>query len=148
MQDLDSRDIDSELSAEQQRNNLYELANLLDAVQAQRADNLLQPQPARRSIPKHFSLTVWACGTSACAIGYATFYVPFNKLGFGLDVNYGDFVPTYKLLRGWAAVHAFFGLTGEAARSLFDTSGYSCLFYVTPLSVATNIRSYLSQTAT
>ena len=60
------------------------------------------------------------CGTTACAIGYATAYPPFVKEGFRWLDSWG--VPTYKNKTSFDAVEAFFDLTYPQARQLFSDS--------------------------
>lgn len=58
------------------------------------------------------------CGTTACAIGYATTYPPFLKKGFRWCPEWG--VPAYKDKKSFDAVEAFFDLTYPQARQLFS----------------------------
>lgn len=63
-----------------------------------------------------------ACGTTACAVGWACLYPNFKKQGLGIrtfrNKNAGSF-PIFRDGGNWIAVEDFFGLTEHEARRLF-----------------------------
>lgn len=95
---------------------------------------------------KQFSMQVWkredACGTAACAAGWAASIPSFRRAGFGLERNsYSVYsVPVFQGRASMEAVRAFFSLTRSAAEYLFghyDTR--------TPKQEAKVLRVYVAQ---
>lgn len=94
---------------------LEKLADLLEKVAA----------IERRRKIKKFNMFSWAegdlgltknlCGSSGCALGWATAIPEFRKAG--LHLEYGE--PCYNGYYGEAAAEAFFEITAEAADQLF-----------------------------
>lgn len=78
--------------------------------------------------PERFNLRGWrsACGTTACAIGWALEMPYFQKLGFTKGVDfYGEttFCPEYMGQDGFEAIGLFFDISrDEAVRLFFDIS--------------------------
>jgi hypothetical protein len=87
--------------------------------------------------PERFDLGLWACGSVACACGWAGRMPSFKKLGFTLS---GGGYPMYRDLVGMEAAAKFFGLTVKQADSLFVSSSYRSGGRTRPKSVANRIR--------
>ena len=95
-----------------------------------------------RTVPrKRFNLESWVddeyppvldpenpeCGSTACAVGWATTIPEFQALGLYLSVVNGVLFPVFG---GWERLHAvvcFFGLTIAEGEHLFFDSSYSHL---------------------
>lgn len=60
-------------------------------------------------------LDTWACGTTFCAVGWATQDLQFQKEGLTLEYH----APMFEGKHEWAAVTAFFGITEGQAEYLF-----------------------------
>lgn len=88
---------------------------------------------------RFFSLSTWVsrdeCGTSACAVGEATFIKRFKDLG--LRMKKGNVI--FKGHGGWEAVCIFFGIGNDTANDLFTRDGYGTS-EVRPGQVADKIR--------
>ena len=119
---------------------------------------------------KHFKMETWAehngsprafaddaphleadgrfgCGTAACALGYAALHPSFRRSGLKLGAAdhwmHGPiWAPEFEGLFGFAAGEAFFGLTGDDARSIFDPSAGAGK---TPKQVAKRVRKLIRQ---
>lgn len=81
--------------------------------------------------PEHYDQTMWCCGPSACAGGYAAQDPIFNALGLSntslLEFPVEEFdekTPYYNSLYGIAALQAFFDLTHKAAVHIFGSYAY------------------------
>jgi hypothetical protein len=61
-----------------------------------------------------------ACGTAACAVGWACVYPPFKAQGLG---RYGS-GPEFNSEVSWAATMAFFEVDDYEAQSLFQSAAY------------------------
>lgn len=89
-----------------------------------------------------------ACGTTACACGFAGIDPWFNEQGFYLKPYQGfsgqRFEPAYKGREGWEAVEEFFGLSKKQATKLFSVSCYWC-DEITPQDVINRIESLLKE---
>ena len=87
-----------------------------------------------------------ACGTTACAMGWATTYPPFRKAGLKMewDLNdktgLGDGVIQYKDEDGFHAARAFFNLPKDHAEYLF---GGLSRRTETPVKVAERLEDYI-----
>jgi hypothetical protein len=116
--------------------------------------------PGRIALPEIFDMRSWydveyndeGCGTSACAIGYAMFYVPFIDQGFGAIQSFnGAFEPMYRNPTadsvGWTAVNEFFGLTEFESKPLFLAIYYDEAASITALDVAQKIQAFVSSNA-
>ena len=92
-----------------------------------------------------------SCGTTACAVGSACSYAPFNELGLSLFIEEdtiwaGRGQPHYKGLLSWDAVECFFGLTDPEGDDLFMTGGYQDFDYEpTPKDVADKVREFIEK---
>ncbi len=85
--------------------------------------------------PQWFDLSNWAdkgfsqkkCGTTACAMGWATVCFPKSGLKLKLEDEWGDdLLLVYKEHYGFEAAAAFFGLISlNEAYYLFDPGGYN-----------------------
>ena len=63
-----------------------------------------------KGIPDKFDMATWySCGTTACAIGFASLHPWFRRRGLKL-ITEGDETPAYKGETHYRAVMAFFGL--------------------------------------
>lgn len=78
-----------------------------------------------------FDLSTWydddnTCGTTACAIGWATVIPEFSALGFKLvEPRYSDqYLPYFNGYTSWDAVEEFFDLTTKQALFLFTSYYY------------------------
>lgn len=102
--------------------------------------------------PKRFNLKYWAttdympqsCGTTACAMGWATVCFPRS----GLKILQSTFSPTidliYKKHNGWEAVEEFMDLSEMEATWLFDEQAYPLTEPKTgPRAVAERIRQFV-----
>lgn len=104
----------------------------------------------------HFDLAAWACGTTACACGWASQDPQFNAEGFTLyreKLDYEDAWVAYPIfvlggtkLEGFRAVHAFFDLDDETADDLFLLRLYHerDIPNPTPQDVINRIKEYLA----
>lgn len=85
----------------------------------------LRARTAVSHAPCYFNMASWGrhddyCGTSACAIGWATYFRLFDDVGFKAEIlTLNSIAPYYDGLSSWDAVHAFFGLTDAEAANLF-----------------------------
>jgi len=107
------------------------------------------------TVPKEqFDLSCWAhkpkgkriggCGTTACAVGWATTHPGFKKAGLRLKKRERHTaVPEYKGHVSWAAVTAFFGVDLRQAGLLFMSAQYPRGCYTTPAEVAKRIREFV-----
>ncbi len=68
-----------------------------------------------------------SCGTSACAMGWATTNPKLRHAGLRLHENVG---PEYKGLMGFDAAQAVFGLTHAEAMRLFDPAKYNTVGFL------------------
>lgn len=100
-----------------------------------------------------FDLSDWNCGTSACAVGWATTIPEFRLLGLRLRTDKGQshLYPilwesgTLAPLIGWDAVCVIFDINEFQADGLFEIGSYEEL--PTPRSVAANIRTFVAEQA-
>lgn len=72
-------------------------------------------------VPPHTKITrrdLEPCGTSACALGWATVIPEFHRAG--LQMTGEHWVPRFRRRRGHHAAMAFFNLTEEQSRALFS----------------------------
>lgn len=103
----------------------------------------LPPEP--KEIP-HFHLRYWNCGTTACAIGHATFSPVFMDQGLSWDYVYG--VPKFGDLLSWDAVTEFFDLALDRAEHLFFGGQYPDKgWYTTATDVADRIEQFIAENA-
>jgi hypothetical protein len=100
---------------------------------------------------KTFNLTVWSCGTHACAAGAVAMDPAFNAEGLYLK-QYEDtpsFVPQYNNLSGFHAMAEFLDISHDDAANFFNPTRYECFLerriHVTPQMVATRIRAYIEE---
>lgn len=106
---------------------------------ARHLENLSKLAEKGQKPAREFNLRGWYysyCGTSACAVGEATFIPELSKLGLSLHLG----APMYKDLRGWQATEAFFGLNERQAEKLFSIDYYSETDAISPAVVAARIR--------
>ncbi len=94
----------------------------------------------KRKEKVEFNISLWNCGSSACAVGSACVYAPFKRLG--LRLNRYD-IPEFKGKEGMQAVETFFGISTRKAAMLFTDEGYVPCFNVTAQQVADKIRKYI-----
>lgn len=90
----------------------------------------------------------WYDRGKGCAVGLAAALDPwFKAQGLRLEgvESVKECRPVYRSRSDWAAVTAFFGLTGEDARALFDRGGYGGEVRPHPRQVARRIRMHLSR---
>lgn len=88
----------------------------------------------------------WYDGNKGCAVGLAAALDPwFKAQGLRLEgvESVKECRPIYRDRSDWAAVTAFFELTGEDARALFDRGGYGGEVRPQPRRVARKIRTHL-----
>lgn len=91
------------------------------------------------------------CNTAACAVGTAMLHPDIQKMGlkpgFVDDEGYGRFSvdPTYKGLKSWKAVEAFYEIKDYEATYLFDSYSYESLGETTPKEVAERIRKFVKE---
>jgi hypothetical protein len=71
-----------------------------------------------RSDQENRKSNVHACGTTACAVGFATAFPDFVDQGLSWSINQG--VPLFYGLIGFRAVESFFGVDCRDARALFN----------------------------
>jgi hypothetical protein len=103
--------------------------------------------------PRQFNLATWtvscgektddaACGTVACACGWATTIPSFRRAGFRLArrLSWTDPTPVFGRERGWDAVKAFFDMNYGEANHLFSIESYSGGERTRPQTVAKRIR--------
>lgn len=62
------------------------------------------------------------CGSSACAVGWATYYPEFIEQGLKRTAFAG--APAFMGEEAWDAVTAFFGLTHDEAQLIFGSDKY------------------------
>lgn len=110
--------------------------------------------------PEKFDLGSWACGTTACAIGWAALDPTFRSEGLRLDCvpspdtyhcytvtdltqTGGTFFPVFGKAVYYAAAEAFWGLTNNQAHKLFAPWSYDPPG--TPSDVAKRIRALLAK---
>lgn len=120
--------------------------------------------------PEKFDLGSWACGTTACAIGWAALDPTFRNEGFRLEVEYfvplfgtrrradatklshtnvswrrlqPDSYPVFGGYEDYEAVMLFFGLSKDQAHRLFDRAAYGNAGTATD--VAKRIRAMLAR---
>ena len=89
----------------------------------------------------------WYSQGKGCAVGLAAALNPwFKAQGLRLDSaeSVKDCRPVYRNHSDWQAVAAFFDLTNEDARGLFDRGGYGGQVHPHPRQVARKIRTYLT----
>lgn len=115
--------------------------------------------------PDHFDMWVWAtdfelkqkgetnsCNTAACGLGYATLL--FDELELQGDIQgevmiaYRVRIPRGTIHYGYGAAAAFFDITVEQARAVFDPEGYQMRWEgrITPAEVADRIDELLAGT--
>jgi len=120
---------------------LLALADLLDNFETER--------PKLATLVDTFDLSVWLCGTAACAGGFASLHPVFRALGLGTsyDPELGDEVPTFRGRTGFNAIQDFFELTFADAGDLFSAEAYGgCVSNPTPSIVARRIRFHVAAT--
>lgn len=88
-----------------------------------------------------FYLSVWSCGTQACAIGHACSIPSFKRAGLKLKLWFGILKPSFDNQTGFSAAMAFFDLTWPEIDRLFAASGPSDR--TTPKQVAKRIREFV-----
>jgi len=121
--------------------DLSRLAELVDVVLPQIKD-------------EEFDLTVYKCGTVACAVGHACFHPPFQEAGLALsyyDVGYtpypmvqGSTGVMFQGSTGVGAVMKFFNLTEEEVDRLFFPHTYPDQVKTTKGEVMQRIRELLA----
>lgn len=92
----------------------------------------------------------WYFRGQGCAIGLAAAMDPwFKAQGLRLESTESmkDCRPVYRNHSDWQAVVAFFGISGEEARALFDRRGYDGQVRPHPRRVAQKIRAHLRAAA-
>ena len=72
--------------------------------------------------PERLDMTVWTCGTVACAVGHACTIPELQEQG--LSLSWISRSPDYAGERGWAAVTKFFDLSWGASKLLFNSDSY------------------------
>lgn len=92
---------------------------------------------------------LYACGTVACAVGWAASIKEFRRAGFKINRGSPYFQgkkdrPFYK---GWSAAEAFFGLSGNKAEYLFMDIKYPTKTATKPQDVCKRIESLLQAKA-
>ena len=98
--------------------------------------------------PGTLTFSRWYGQGRGCAVGLAAAREPwFAAQGLRLERedSLKDCRPSYAGLSDWDAVAAFFELTPEAARRLFDRAGYDGQIQPKPEAVALNVRRYLAR---
>lgn len=104
--------------------------------------------------PERFDLQWWAyngfspnkCGTTACAVGWATTIPAFKKAGLKLYRDYDDgLYPIYKTYDSWDAVKVFFKLSMKDAEWLFNSGYYPVEQNNNPKYVAKRIREFVTE---
>jgi hypothetical protein len=105
--------------------------------------------------PGHLKMGNWACGTAACAVGWAAKDPVFNEQGFVLkgrrsiapvfvlDATPGAYNPD-----NWDAVQLFFEIEFEDAWCLFGTNAYPADAEPAPADVIKRIRELLAREVT
>jgi hypothetical protein len=96
-----------------------------------------------------FDISQWArreqCGYSACAIGSACLYPPFNEMGLIQDGGTIMLGPKFGHHESWGAVREFFELTDRDARFLFEQDEYHDVDGLPDeIDVATRIREFVA----
>jgi hypothetical protein len=105
---------------------------------------------------KRFDFTKWvgldwkgkadlSCGTSACAIGWATTIPSFRKLGLKLSLNDAGGTPVFNGDFGSDAVAHFFDISILDAEFLFFPLYNDLGDKATPKQVAKHIREFVAQ---
>lgn len=125
---------------------LQHLCNILKEVPDSRLIKVEDTETSFRfeSKQKGFNLIAWGCGTTCCAIGFATLDPLFNREGFKYWVNsLGTLAPLYRELTGWTAVSKFFEITGEEADYLFSQDKYSNGNNTVPSEVVSRIEAFI-----
>lgn len=98
--------------------------------------------------PGRMTFLHWYDRGRGCAIGLAATLDPwFMAQGLRLEGadSLKDCRPAYACASDWAAVAAFFELTTEQAKQLFDRDGYGGDLEPTARRVARKLRGYLSE---
>ena len=89
-----------------------------------------------------FDIELWQskhkCGTSACAMGLATMYKPFQDQG----LHWNGVQPVFEHYLGFRAAQAFFDIEYHQASHLFSESSYD-LAVVKPSDVIERIKELL-----
>ena len=117
---------------------LLKLADFLDTVPRKRFNLGLWQQYGFK--PKAES----ACGTVACAMGWACTIPSFKRAG--LKAHKDDRYPIFENQEGFSAAAKFFDISFPQAERLFSSSGYGNRFNsdaVTPKKVAKAIRNFV-----
>lgn len=90
-----------------------------------------------------------ACGTAACACGYAALDPWFRQRGFEFYIEDDQPTVVYRTDQGitlhWDAVDTFFGLAHSDASFLFSASGYSNGDYKNVDAVLNRIKEFIKQ---
>lgn len=99
--------------------------------------------------PGKLTLAQWYARGRGCAVGLAARDPWFQAQGLRLEGvgSPGECRPAFGDLGDWAAVTAFFELTPEAARQLFDRQGYGGELRPKPRQMAEQIRRHLAERA-
>lgn len=97
----------------------------------------------RRLPPEQFNLSVWHCGTAACAVGHACSDPVF--VSQGLSLKHGYDVPAYEGELSWDAVQKFFDLPEGQASHLFYDEEYPDAEKTTADQVADRIEEFLAE---
>lgn len=82
------------------------------------------------------------CGTTACALGWASLIPEFKKAG--LDRNTSG-CPSYKGEYGFGAAMKFFAICYEDSKYLFIDESYNTLDKTSPKQVANRIERFLTR---
>lgn len=86
-----------------------------------------------------------ACGTTGCAIGWATALPEFQSEGFRADTELGCSAPIYGGMAAWDAVALFFKINELQARRLFTGLGYDAGEEASPIDVAEHIEKFCNE---
>lgn len=98
--------------------------------------------------PGRLTFLHWYDHGRGCAVGLAATLDPwFMAQGLRLEGadSLKDCRPTYDGVSDWAAVAAFFELTIDQAKQLFDRDGYGSDLQPTARRVAEKVRGYLAE---
>ena len=91
-----------------------------------------------------FNMDHWSCGSSACAIGHAYYFLPsWREAGLEMTENQVFPSPVFRGQRDYDAVASFLGLSRFEAQALFDPNFYNNDDEVDPWTVAHRINAFL-----
>lgn len=123
------------------------LADFLDTVPPEKFD--LKDWYISGDVDFEHGPSPYNCGTTACAIGWATAIPEFQAAGFAIYLDNPLFIDHGLLneaqFTGWDAVERFFGLTYTEAQVLFSASYYNLADIRDPVAVAERLREFVAQ---